>query len=67
MQMLIIAQSRQFHMKDVLSHPLGPLLWALAMAMGNFGKQIKQYLPVKKGNDKTFSELYYHWFFMNEL
>ena len=28
-QMLIIAQSRQLHMKDVLSHPLGMLLWAL--------------------------------------
>ena len=28
-QMLIIAQSRQLHMKDVLSHTLGPLLWAL--------------------------------------
>ena len=41
-QMLIIAQSRQLHMKDVLSHPLGPLLWALAKGDG---KHIKQYLP----------------------
>ena len=32
-------------MKDVLSHPLGPLLWALANDDGSLGKEIKQYLP----------------------
>ena len=32
--MFIIAQSRQLHMKGVLSHPLGPLLWALANGDG---------------------------------
>ena len=37
-QMLIIAQSRQLHMKDLLSHPLGPLLWALANGDGSLWK-----------------------------
>ena len=53
-QMLIIAQDRQLHMKDVLSHPLGPLLWALANGDG------------LKGMTKRF-QLYYYWFFMKEL
>ena len=39
-QMLIIAQSRELHMKDMLSHPLGPLLWALANGIGSLQKQI---------------------------
>ena len=33
--MLIVAQSSQLHMKDVLSHPLGPLLWVLANSDGS--------------------------------
>ena len=36
--MLIIAQSRQLHMKDVPSHPLGSLLWALANGDGSLWK-----------------------------
>ena len=39
--MLIIAQSRQLHMKGVLSHPLGPLLWALANGDGSLWKTNK--------------------------
>ena len=39
--MLIIAQSRQLHMKDVPSHPLGPLLWALANCYGSLWKTNK--------------------------
>ena len=42
--MLIIAQSRQLHMKDVLSHPLGPLLWALANCYGSLWKTNKAVL-----------------------
>ena len=29
-QMVIIAENRQLHMKDVLCHPMGPLPWALS-------------------------------------
>ena len=36
--MLIIALSRQLHMKDLLSHPLGPLPWALANGDGSLWK-----------------------------
>ena len=42
--MLNIAQSRQLHMKDVLSHPLGPLLWALANGDGSLWKTNKAVL-----------------------
>ena len=34
-QMLIIARSRRLNMKEVLSHSLGPLLWALANIDGS--------------------------------
>ena len=30
--MILVAQSRQLHTRDVLAHPLGPLPWALANA-----------------------------------
>ena len=42
--MLIIAQSRLLHMKDVLSHSLGPLLWALANDDGSLQKTNKAVL-----------------------
>ena len=42
--MLIIAQSRQLHMKDVLSHPLRPLLLALANGDGSLWKTNKAVL-----------------------
>ena len=42
--MLIIAQSRQLHMKDVPSHHLGPLLWALANGDGSLWKTNKAIL-----------------------
>ena len=29
-QMILVAESKQLHMDDVLVHPLGPLPWALA-------------------------------------
>jgi len=32
--MILVAESRQVNMKDVLAHPLGPLPWALANADG---------------------------------
>ena len=33
-QMIICAENRRLHMKDVLSHPLGPIPWALATPEG---------------------------------
>ena len=42
--MLIIAQSRQLHMKDMLSHPLGPSLWALVNGDGSLWKTNKAIL-----------------------
>ena len=33
--MILVAQSRQLHTRDVLAHPLGPLHWALANADGS--------------------------------
>ena len=34
-QMILVAESRQLHMRDVLAHPLGPLPWALANPDGS--------------------------------
>lgn len=37
-QMVIIAENRQLHMRDVLCHPLGPLPWALSTVDGSLRK-----------------------------
>ena len=42
--MVIIAQSRNLPMKDVLRHPLGPLPWALATDEGSLRKTNKSAL-----------------------
>ena len=39
--MIIVAQNREFHMSDVLAHPLGPLPWALANEDGSLRKTNK--------------------------
>ena len=39
--MVIIAQSRDLDMKEVLAYPLGPLLWSLAKADGALRKTSK--------------------------
>jgi hypothetical protein len=36
--MILVAESRQLHMSDVLAHPLGPLPWALANGDGSLHK-----------------------------
>ena len=46
--MLIIAQSRLLHMKDVLSHPLGPILWALANGDGSLWKILYKAVPARE-------------------
>ena len=40
-KMAIIAQTRQLNMKDVLTHPLGPVPWALATSEGFLRKTSK--------------------------
>lgn len=39
--MVLVAQSRELHMSDVLAHPLGPLPWALANGDGSLRKTNK--------------------------
>ena len=43
--MVLIAQSRKLEMRDVLSHPLGPLPWALSHGDGTMKKTNKVLLP----------------------
>lgn len=39
--MIIASQSRELHIKDVLAHSLGPLLWALSNPDGSLRKTNK--------------------------
>ena len=47
--MIVVAQSREIDMKQVLSHPLGPIPWALANGDGSLRKTDK----AKFMNDTT--------------
>ena len=47
--MIVVAQSREIDMKQVLSHPLGPITWALAKGDGSLRKTDK----AKFMNDTT--------------
>ena len=51
--MILIAQSRDLHMRDVLAHPLGPLPWSLANGDGSLRKTNKSSLSkiLVKGTD----------------
>ena len=40
-RIIVIAQSRQLQMRDVLAHPLGPLPWTLATPQGTLRKTSK--------------------------
>ena len=40
-QIVIIAENRQLHVKDVLCHPMGPLPWALSSVDGSLPKTSK--------------------------
>ena len=44
--MIVIAEARQLSMKEVLSHPLGPLLWSLAAPDGSLKKTAKSSLAM---------------------
>ena len=43
-QIIVIAEARQLSMKEVLSHPLGPLPWSLAAPDGSLKKTAKSSL-----------------------
>ena len=47
-QVVIIAENRQLHMKDVLWHPMGPLPWALFSVDGSLRKTSKAALAKKQ-------------------
>ena len=42
--MILVAENRELDMKEVLSHPLGPLPWSLAYGDGSIRKTIKSVL-----------------------
>ena len=42
--MIVIAEARQLSMKEVLSHPLGPLPWSLAALDGSLKRTAKSSL-----------------------
>ena len=42
--MIVVAQSRKLDMREVLSHPLGPIPWALAKGDGSLAKTDKAIL-----------------------
>ena len=57
--MILVAQSRQLHTRDVLAHPLGPLPWALANADGSLRKTTK--VALARVGEKRFSSRRYPW------
>ena len=50
-QMIVIAEARQLSMKEVLSHPLGPLPWSLAAPDGSLKKTAKSSLAKELQKD----------------
>ena len=54
--MILIAENRQRHMKDVLTHPLGPLPWALANTDGSSRKKNKAVLARQLEKNTTPAE-----------
>ena len=50
-QMIVIAETRKFTMSSVLSHPLGPLPWALASPDGSLRKTNKSSLAKELQKD----------------
>lgn len=43
-QVIVVAEAKQLSMKEVLSHPLGPLPWSLAAPDGSLKKTAKSSL-----------------------
>ena len=55
-QMTVIAEARQLSMKNVLSHPLGPLPWYLAASDGCLTKTAKSSLAKELQKDAPADE-----------
>jgi len=55
-QMILIAEDRKFQMREVLSHPLGPLLWALSNADGSLRKKNKPALAKELQKSVPFAD-----------
>ena len=55
-QMIVIAEARQLSMKEVLSHPLGPLPWSLAASDGCLKKTAKSSLAKELQKDAPAAE-----------
>ena len=55
-QMVIIAENRQLHMKDVLCHPMEPLPWALSSVDGSLRKTSKATLAKELQKNVPFAE-----------
>ena len=65
--MIIVAQSRQLQIRDVLAHPLGPLPWVLAKGDGSLRKTNKAALArelkksvTSRGHSTTIS-MHHRW------
>ena len=54
--MAVISHSRNFDMKEVLSHPLGPIPWSLATADDTLRKTNKAVLSNNLEKESTPSE-----------
>ena len=54
--MIIIAQTRDLEMKEVLSYPVGPLQWALATAQSTLRKTNKSALAKELQKNATPAE-----------
>ena len=62
-QMILIAENRKLQMREVLSHPLGPLPWALSTADGSLRKTNKAALAKElqksvPATDSTYNRCY---------
>ena len=53
--MAVIAQTREMNMREVLSHPLGPLPWSLATIDGSLAKTPKSKLV------SVWRKMWLHW------
>ena len=54
--MTVISQSRNLDMKEVLSHPRGPITWSLATTHGTLRKTNKAVLSNNLEKESTYSE-----------
>ena len=56
-QMILIAENRKLQMREVLSHPLGPLPWALSTADGSLRKTNKAVLAKELQKSVPFADV----------